>query len=112
SRLNCNSGRILALTASASLATPENSLLCAIAVCCGSLQFPLASRTRDSSSAPFAAPADGVPEGSSPFSNLGCRHVALWKEVAAQAISDLPSIDTVILLFCCRDRPQHEGMSD
>jgi len=53
-----------------------------------------------------------VPEGSSPFSNLGCRHVALWKEIAAQAISDLASIDTVILLFCCRDRPQHEGMSD
>lgn len=40
-----------------------------------------------------------IPHRSAPLPNLGCRHVALGKEIAAQAGRDLAGIDAVVPFF-------------
>src|ERR1700733_9512477 len=36
--------------------------------------------------------------------------MTLWQKVASQAVSNLASIDLVVLLLGCGDRPQHQRM--
>src|SRR5882757_4567351 len=37
-------------------------------------------------------------------------HVALWEEVASQAVGELAGIDLVVLLLGCSNRSQHQWM--
>ena len=49
-----------------------------------------------------------VPQRAPPLANGGGGHVALRQEIASQAIANLVGIDAVVLLFRCRNGPQHQ----
>jgi len=51
-----------------------------------------------------------IPQRPSPFTNRSRCHVALGQEIAAQAVANLAGIDAIVLLFCCSDGAQHQGM--
>src|SRR3981189_3613627 len=51
-----------------------------------------------------------VPQGAPSIPYRSRHHVALWEEVASQAVGELAGIDLVVLLLGCSNRAQHQWM--
>ena len=82
-----------------SRATRGSSLLCAAAACCSSLRFPSADPKSIFHLHHLPHQQVSIAQGSASIANLGRCHVALWQEVAAQAVGDLAGINLIVLLF-------------
>src|SRR5258705_3307473 len=52
-----------------------------------------------------------VPQGAPSIPYRSRHHVALWEEVASQAVGELAGIDLVVLLLGCSNRAQHQRVS-